>query len=81
MVSFLEIFYSATVRLSACYTLTTVALLEDLALISDWYDTQNKELTEEDILWHSLELMKAKFLKYWSEISPIIIIACCLDLR
>jgi hypothetical protein len=81
MVSFLEIFYSATVRLSACYTPTTVALLEDLALISDWYDTQNKELTEEDILWHSLELMKAKFLKYWSEISPIIIIACCLDLR
>jgi hypothetical protein len=44
MVPFLEIFYSTTVRLSACYTPTTVAL------ISDWYDTQNKELTEEDIL-------------------------------
>jgi hypothetical protein len=63
-------FYSATVRLSVSYTPTTIALLEELALISDRYDTQNEELTEEDILWHSLEPMKAKFLKYWSEIPP-----------
>jgi hypothetical protein len=64
MVPFLKNIYSATVRLSASYTPTTVTLLEELALIYDWYNTQKKELTEEDILWHSLEPMKAKFLKY-----------------
>jgi hypothetical protein len=35
-------FYSATVRFSATYTPAIVALLEELALISDWYDTQKK---------------------------------------
>jgi hypothetical protein len=39
-----------TVRLSASYTPTTIALLEEFALISDWYDTKKKELIEEDIL-------------------------------
>jgi len=43
--------------------------------------SKKKELTEEDILWYSLEHIKAKFLKYWSEIPPITIIACCLDPR
>jgi hypothetical protein len=70
MVPFLNFFYSATVRLSASYTPITVTLLEEFALISDWYDIQKKELTEKDILWHSLEPMKVKFLKYWSKIPP-----------
>jgi hypothetical protein len=70
MVSFLEIFYTATVSLFASYTLTSIALLEELVTISDWYQCQLTELTEEDILWYSLEPMKVKFLKYWREIPP-----------
>jgi hypothetical protein len=38
--------------------------LEELVTISDWYQCQLTELTEEDILWYSLEPMKVKFLKY-----------------
>jgi Domain of unknown function (DUF4413) len=79
MVPFLEIFYTATVRLSASYTPTATALLEELITISDWHACQTKELAEDDILWYSLEPMKAKFLKYWREIPPITIVACCLD--
>ncbi|KAJ3689308.1 hypothetical protein LUZ61_018472 [Rhynchospora tenuis] len=36
LVPFLENFYTATVRLSATYTPTTSALIEDLVAISDW---------------------------------------------
>jgi hypothetical protein len=49
IVPFLEFFYFATIRLFVSYTPTTIALLEELALISDWYDTQKKELAEENI--------------------------------
>jgi hypothetical protein len=49
IVPFLEFFYFTTVRLFASYTPTTIALLDELALISDWYDTQKKELAEENI--------------------------------
>jgi hypothetical protein len=70
MVPFLEIFYTATVSLFASYTPTSIALLEELVTISDWYQCQLTELTEEDILWYSLEPMKVKFLKYWREIPP-----------
>jgi hypothetical protein len=62
--------YIGTVRLSASYTPTTAALLEELITISDWHACQTKELAEDDILWYSLEPMKAKFLKYWREIPP-----------
>jgi hypothetical protein len=74
MVPFLEFFYTATVSLFASYTPTSIALLEELVTISDWYQCQLTELTEEDILWYSLEPMKVKFLKYWREISPITIV-------
>jgi hypothetical protein len=74
MVPFLEIFYTATVRLFASYTPTSFALLEELVTISDWYQCQLTKLTEEDILWYSLEPMKVKFLNYWREIPPITIV-------
>jgi hypothetical protein len=70
MVSFFEIFDTATVRLSASYTPTSIALLAKLVTISDWYQCQLTELTEEDILSYWLEPMKVKFLKYWREIPP-----------
>jgi hypothetical protein len=68
---FLEIFYTATVRLSASYTLTTSSLLEELVTISDWYITQHMTLPEDSILRHSLQSIKVKFLKYWSDIPAV----------
>ncbi|KAJ4798773.1 Zinc finger BED domain-containing protein RICESLEEPER 4 [Rhynchospora pubera] len=47
LVPFLDCFYTATVRLSATYTPTASALLEDLVAISDWYEQQIKNLPED----------------------------------
>lgn len=75
LVPFLEIFYTATVRLSASYTPTASSLLEELVTISDWYITQQMTLPEDSVLRHSLQPIKAKFLKYWSDIPAVSILS------
>ena len=81
LVPFLEIFYTATVRLSASYTPTASALLEELVTISDWYITSATSLPEASPLRDALHPIRAKFLKYWTEVPKISIIATSLDPR
>jgi hypothetical protein len=42
---------------------------------------QQMTFPEDYVLRHSLQPIKAKFLKYWSDIPEVSIIATCLDLR
>lgn len=81
MTAFLESFYVATVRLSASYTPTSSALLEELVTISDWYATQMSTLRDNNILWFALQPIREKFLKYWQDVPKLTIIASCLDSR
>ncbi|KAJ1692255.1 hypothetical protein LUZ63_008953 [Rhynchospora breviuscula] len=81
LVPFLDGFYIAIVRFSATYTPTASALLEDLVAISDWYEQQIKNLPEDSVLRQALPPIRTKFLKYWSDVPQLTIIASCLDPR